>query len=164
LGGSGTSGTDSVDGSGFLGKDIAFVNSGDSGSAPETTVTEQWEQDVFDSVRVWFNAFSEKKQNAYLSHYSRNSFRFDGGGYTQWKEYVRKRFSLPSDNQSIVLDTIRHISSDGISVEVMVEYHVNTPSDTLDCRVALTWSKGTEGWRIIREEQLAASTRKPERE
>ncbi|MBN1309669.1 MAG: CpsD/CapB family tyrosine-protein kinase, partial [Chitinispirillaceae bacterium] len=108
-----------------------------------------------DAVQEWFEAFRGQNLNEYLSYYDSTSFRFEGGGFGQWKEKITELFSRDIAGAVIVLDTIRRMTSDTLSSGLLVEYRAVSPTDTLYGRTATSWVYGEYGWRIVRQTRFS---------
>jgi tyrosine-protein kinase Etk/Wzc len=143
-----------INGSATSGKNFSAGN--DTFAPPQARIHSAAGIPVQSRANEWFNAFAQRKRDAYLSFYDKVSFRFSGGGYPAWYEATENAFNQAPDAAIIELDSIRTIASDSSNASLQTFLKAITGSDTLRGCIATQWNLGSDhAWRIIGQETIS---------
>jgi len=109
-------------------------------------------------VRDWFEAFSERRLDSYLSFYDTAQFRFPDGGFAEWSAVTSDLFNSETGSTEgrVVLDTILTLGTDNMSVKLQVCYTALTASDSISGCTAVTWACRRDSWRIIYQKIISS--------
>ena len=104
-------------------------------------------------VRDWFEAFSQRRLDSYLSFYDTELFHFADGGFAEWSAVTSDLFKGETGmtDGRIVLDTILTLGTDSLSAKLQVCYTAFTVSDSISGCTAVTWACRGNNWRIIHQ-------------
>lgn len=109
------------------------------------------------AINSWHDAFTKKREKAYLAYYDRKSFRFPGGGISQWEEQTSDFFTHDSASSYGTIRDMRTLLAKNRYAELMIEYPITTARGSAIRRTAITWSKTDTLWRITEEKQLSTT-------
>ena len=108
-----------------------------------------------DSIRVWHQALFSKDLKRYLAFYDTLDFKYPGGGYAQWYQWVLGNAATdPLFTSFVSLDSVWKDTVSGSFIPTHARCAIIAGADTTHTEFVLLWRVSTAGWRIAGQKQV----------